>query len=80
MSPVVHKSLNIATHIFRPKLLYLHLLHQTFLFQNVEKFGPTVCGPMDHRAGAFGPAERRYARKLVIISQFQTSMVIQTKQ
>ena len=34
---------------------------------------------MDDGAGAFGPAERRYARKLVIISQFQTSMVIQTK-
>ena len=34
---------------------------------------------MDHGAEAFGPPEFRYTRKLVIISQFQASVVIQAK-
>ena len=82
MSPVVRKSLNIAIHIHRPKLLFPFISSKDF-FQIVGKFGPTVPQCVNHwamgLAGAFGPAERRCARKLVIISQFQTSIVIQTK-
>ena len=53
------------------------------MIQIVEKFGPSIPQCVDQwtieLAGAFGPAGRRYARKLIIISEFQASMVIQAK-
>ena len=81
MSPVVRKSPNIATRIYCQKLLFPFASSKIYVSncRKVWSKHPTVCGPIGHGAGAFGPPEFRYARKLVIISQFQSSMVIQAK-